>query len=871
MSPSPPPPSFAVAGRPVLGSRSVPLFRALFERLGVQAHYTRLSVERAEELLPLCHSLGLAGVNVTSPHKQDLVPWLTGRSGEAHAVGAVNIALHRGNGWRGDNTDIDGVRDTLIQHGVSPEGVRVLVLGAGGAARAVLRAVDEMGFASTRLCNRSLERARALALDLPVPTVGLSRLEEELSRCDLFISCISGDPGLVPAAWLRPEMWIFDADYRARGLQRAARLAGCRWIPGSDWLALQAAAGLKRFLGIQLDEPTRRWLCDQASQPSPLPDGPVVLAGFSGAGKSSVGAILARTLGWAFVDTDEELRRLCGQDIHTIFSTRGEPWFRAREQELVSRALSLPRTVVALGGGALLDPSSRAQLRANGLCILLHAPLETCLRRVRGDSERPLLRGEADPQPLWEARLPGYLESADLCLSSQDKAPWQLARAIEAELRSAGLLDAARGSGHPMTLHPGAVQGARLRAPSSKSHGIRLLAAAALSDGISQLRAPPHCEDFRRAVGICQALGATVIQQVDRLEIHGTGGRRPARDGSGPTVLGCGESALCLRLFSCLAAALGGPFSIEASGSLRSRRVDDLEEALRDWGVRCHSDGGRAPLLIEGPPTRVGLVLDASRSSQVLTGVLMAAPILPGGCSLEARGLVSRPYAALSLSVLRAAGIEVQADPSLERYRIPGGQRFRALDLEVDADWSALAFLLVAAATTGSILLRGLDLDTQQGDVVVLDVLDRAGAMVERGDSWVRVEKGALQAFEFDATHHPDLFPPLAVLAAACAGRSRLLGVGRLRNKESDRADALRDLLHRLGAAVSIEKDWMLIDGGPLRAAALDAHGDHRMAMAAAIAALRADGPCTLVGSEHVAKSYPRFFHDLDILCGGAP
>jgi 3-phosphoshikimate 1-carboxyvinyltransferase len=868
---TPPPPCFAVAGRPILGSRSVPLFRALFERLDISAHYMRLSVGEATEILPLCDSLGLSGVNVTSPHKQLLLPWLGEQSDEARAVGAVNIAVPAKGGWRGDNTDLDGVRDTLTRHGVSAGSTRVLVLGAGGAARAVLRTLMDAGFTHIRLCNRSLERAQALARDLPVPCSGLSRLQDELGRCDLFISCVSQDPGLVPAAWLRPEMWVFDADYKARGLQRAARLAGCRWIPGSDWLALQAAAGLARFLGVELADSDRDWLCGQAAQARPLPDGPVVLAGFSGTGKSSVGAILARTLGWAFVDTDEELRRACGQDIQSIFASHGEPWFRAREREVVRRALGQPRTVVALGGGALLDPDSRAQLRASGLCILLHAGLDTCLRRVRGDAERPLLQGPSDPEALWLARLPGYRASADLCVSSERSAPWQVARVIETELHSAGLLDAARGATLPMTLHPGAVRGSSLRAPASKSHGIRLLAAAVLSDGTSQLQGPPHGEDFRVAVGIGQALGATIIQRAEGLEVHGAGGRRRPREGRGPTVLDCGESAFCLRLFSCVAAALGGPFRIKARGSLRRRRLDDLEEALQDWGVSCHSDGGMAPLSIEGPPSRERLVLDASRSSQVLSGLLMAAPILPRGCAIEARGLVSRPYVALTLEVLREAGVLVQAEGGFERFHVAGGQRYQPIDVPVDCDWSGVAFLLVSAATTGEILLRGVDLDTQQGDEVVLEVLRSAGAQVETGPGWVRVARGRLQAFDFDATHHPDLFPPLAVLAAACEGRSILSGIGRLHDKESDRAEALRDTLTRLGIALRIEGDRMVIQGGAPRGAALDAHGDHRIAMAAAVAALRADGPSTLQGAGHVAKSYPRFFHDLDILCGGAP
>ncbi len=871
MSELPPTPGFAVAGQPILASRSAPLFRALCLRLGLRADYTRLSVPEARQLLPLCAELGLGGLNVTSPHKQALLPWLAQLEPAALRVGAVNTIIREGDAWFGDNTDVAGVRQTLELHGVSPTGTRVLVLGAGGAARAVLCALAEAGFEQVRLCNRSLERAQTLARALPVPVVGLPRLEAELADCDLLISCVPGDPGLVPAAWLHPGMTVFDADYRARGLARAAALAGCRIIPGSDWLALQAVASFERFLNTPLDAETRAWLRCQAAEPLPLPDGPVVLAGFSGTGKSTVGAILSRILGWAYVDTDDELRWHFQADIPTIFATHGEEAFRAREREVVQRALSLPRTVVALGGGALLDPESRAQLDETGLCVLLHAPLQCCMARVRKDAGRPLLGAGSDPQALLAQRMPGYLACADLCLSSHDASPQALAAQLATELGAAGLLEASRVSVKPLTLHPGVLGGASLRPPPSKSHGIRALAAASLSDGVSRLHSPPRCEDFRVAMEICHQLGASVMQRAGHLEIHGTCGRRPPHRGNGPVVLDCGESALCLRLFACIAAALGGSFTLKARGSLRRRSITGLEDALRDLGVRCSSDGGFPPLNVEGPPTRDRILLDASGSSQVLSGLLMAAAVLPRPTSIQTRDLVSLPYAELTLAVLRDFGVSVQASRSLDRFELPGAQRIQPRELTVSADWSAVAFLLVAGATTGEVLLRGVDPCCAQGDKLVLQVLQDAGAHVETAGDTVLVARRPLIAFEFEGVHHPDLFPPLAVLAAACEGRSILRGVSRLRNKESDRAEALTQLLTAMGIDIRVEGDSMLITGGPLHAAALDAHGDHRIAMAAAVAALRADGPCTLWGAEHVAKSYPRFFHDLDTLCGGAP
>ena len=859
------PPCYAVAGSPILGSLSAPLYRMLFARLGLQAQYTRLAVSSAEEALGLAEDLGLSGFNATSPIKQALPPLLQQLSPAARAAGAVNTVVRGADGWSGDNTDVSGVSETLAMRGVSPGATRVSVLGAGGAARAVLVALARSGFRQVEVCSRASERSRSIERDLGVRCAGLDRLEATLAASDLVISCVPGDPCLVPAAWLRPGMWVLDADYRARGLERAATLAGCRLIPGSDWLALQAGASCEAFLASPMDSDTRSWLCALAAQPRPVPRGPVVLVGFSGAGKSTVGAILARLLGRAFVDTDREVERQVGVDIRGLFAQQGEAAFRVHERRAVARALSLPNAVVALGGGALLHPDTLHQLEDHGLCVLLQAPLATCVERA-GDGRRPMLAAPGDAPRLWEQRRPGYLACAELVVATAGRSPEQVSRLLASELEVAGCLD------HPARAHslqPGSAQEHSLRAPRSKSHGIRLLCAAALAPGRSVLERPPGCADFHAALGICEALGARIEHREHSLAVYGTGGVAPPRLQGTPTVLDCGESALCLRLFACVAAALGGPFLLEVRGSLRRRGVGSLLHALRDLGVRCTADGDRFPLRIEGPMTRDRVLLDASGSSQVLTGLLMAAPLVGRAFDIQARGLVSRPYVDLTLEVLRSAGVEFTVSPALDRFTLSAGRGFRPLHATVDCDWSALAFLLVAGATTGRVQVQDVDLASSQGDMAVLEVLRSAGAELNTSERTVTVGKGSPRAFRFDATHHPDLFPPLAALAAACPGRSELLGVGRLRNKESDRAQALQQELGALGILVELVGDRMFVTGSPVQAAAVDAHGDHRIAMALAVAALRATGPCELTGAEHVNKSYPRFFHDLSTLCEG--
>ncbi len=858
-------PVFAVAGAPILGSLSAPLYRALFARLGVTASYTRLSCDTAPEALALARELALSGINATSPIKEQLPALLDELTPDAGAAGAVNVAMGReGGGWLGDNTDVTGVVSALELAGVSARDTRVSVLGAGGAARAVIVALTRAGFRGLTVCNRGRARAVSIQEALGVPTVGLDALEDLLTRTDLLISCVPGDPGIVPAAWLRPGSWVLDADYRAEGLVRAARLAGCRVIPGVDWLALQAAANGERFLAQAIDESTRSWLCRQAAQPRPSITGPVVLAGFSGAGKSTVGPILARLLGWGFVDSDRDVEREAGAPVHTIFERDGETAFRERERRAVARALAHPRTVVSLGGGALLDPATRARLAERGLCVLLHAPLETCLARLEPRT-RPLLGPDGDAQALWSARRPGYLQAAELVVATGDRPAEAVARRIRDELEAGAVLT---GGERVRILEPGFVRGAAIQPPRSKSHGIRLLCAAALAPGDSVLEHPPRCADFTAAVGICEQLGARVRHRKGRLEVRGIGGAGPRPPEAEPVVLDCGESALCMRLFAAVAAFLGGSYLLEARGSLRTRNMRGLIHALDDLGVRCSADDGRPPLTVHGPPVRDRVLLDASGSSQVLSGLLMAAPLLARRCHIEAKGLVSRPYVKLTVDALASAGVRPRVSAGLDHFAL-GEQGYRPFTAAVECDWSALAMLLVAAATTGRIELADLPFDSAQGDAIIVDLLSRAGACVARTGDRLQVERRPLRAFAFDATHHPDLFPPLAVLAAACEGRSEISGVGRLRNKESDRALALQQELGALGVAVQIEGDRMVVVGGPVGGGEVDAHGDHRIAMALAVLALRASAPVRLRGAQHVAKSYPGFFHDLQSLCGG--
>ena len=401
----------------------------------------------------------------------------------------------------------------------------------------------------------------------------------------------------------------------------------------------------------------------------------------------------------------------------------------------------------------------------------------------------------------------------------------------------------------------------RISAPPSKSATIRATAAALLADGVSEIIRPSFCDDARAGLGVAIGLGARVVLGEKLVKIKGRG--RPLK-----SVLDCRESGLCLRLFAPVAALGEKEMILAARGTLLARPVGVIEAPLSDLGVTCRSNGGFPPLTVRGPLRGGCTEFDGSLSSQFLTGLLTALPVCDDDSELRVQNLQSRPYVDLTISVLARFGVTVSWDKRRDRFMVSGGQRFEPGSYEVEGDWSGAAFLLVAGAIAGRITVERLAASSHQADRGVLDALKAAGAVVSVQDADVSVEAGDLKAFEFDATDCPDLFPPLAALACFCDGRSVIRGVERLRHKESDRASAIVEEFARIGSRLDIQGNVMAIHGGALEGGTVNSRGDHRIAMAGAVAGLRATKGVRVEGPQVVSKSYPGFFDDL-ISVGG--
>ncbi len=477
-----------------------------------------------------------------------------------------------------------------------------------------------------------------------------------------------------------------------------------------------------------------------------------------------------------------------------------------------------------------------------------------------------------------------------------------------------------------------------LSMPVSKSFAQRAIIAAALADGTSRLKGYTPCGDNEAALQVARNLGAEVTINGAELIIKGISAQigsvsqvmnergRAATDDEGSPLLHVGESGLLTRMMIPIMAQLcDRPVTFTGEKTLLGRPLTGAKEIMDAFGAGIRSmdsnpesnrpaaasdEPVRVPLKVTGPLNTGRAEISGKHGSQLISGLLMALPFAQKNSSLIVHEPKSIPYMFITLEVLKKFGIktgnemlggrdflESDGDWSLCTemvFKIKGGQKYKAADIDLEGDWSAAANFLVAGALFGKAEIQGLDTTSLQADLSIMDILMDAGASLsqldgDRGN--ITVQRAPLKAFNVDASNCPDLFPVISVLAAFCQGTSRLSGVGRLANKESDRAKAILEMLTQMGVQASIDGDEMFIEGhslsqrllnsvsssdhssapfagdvlkaeaapGLLKGGRYTSHHDHRMVMALKVASLGADSPIEIDDEQCVAKSFPQF------------
>lgn len=473
-----------------------------------------------------------------------------------------------------------------------------------------------------------------------------------------------------------------------------------------------------------------------------------------------------------------------------------------------------------------------------------------------------------------------------------------------------------------------------LNMPASKSFAQRAIIAAALADGESRLEGYSPCGDNEAAIEVAKALGAEV-------RVEAAGVRSDLSDSSTDTATGTtltikgagfsvnmpdklnvGESGLLTRLMIPIVAALGKgqPIEIDGIGTLPARPLKGASEIMAGFGTVLRplnpAPEVHVPLTVQGPLLSGKTSVSGKGGSQLISGLLMALPLLPGDSTLHIHDPKSIPYMFITADVLRRFGIRIGSEMEggedfLETqdwslctgitFKIKGGQKYSPAAFDIEGDWSAAANFLVAGALFGDVRLTGLDTTSLQADISIMDILMEAGASLsqiedepqdeesanvkdsndnEAADAQeavapqghrglITAQKAPLRAFDTDLNNCPDLFPIVAILAAFCHGRSNIQGFKRLASKESDRGAAILNMLTQMGVEASAAGDTLSITGESVESRLLNGHllkggeytssHDHRMAMALTVASWCADSPIQIDDTSCIAKSFPAF------------
>lgn len=410
-------------------------------------------------------------------------------------------------------------------------------------------------------------------------------------------------------------------------------------------------------------------------------------------------------------------------------------------------------------------------------------------------------------------------------------------------------------------IEPSNIFGEIVSSPS-KSSMQRACAAALLHIGDTIIYNPGESDDDLAALDIIQKLGATVNRIHDGSIQISSKGVKPI-----DTTIHCGESGLSLRMFTSIAALSNQRITMSGQGSLLKRPIHFFDKVLPKLHVEVLTNEGKLPITIKGPLNPVNIEMDSEGSSQYLTGLLMAYSVaVTSPTVLTVNNLESKPYIDLSLSVMQTFGMNIPENDNYQTFTFLPKKPVnnQTIQYTIEGDWSGASFLLVAGAIAGNVVVSGLQNDSTQADRAILQVLKNAGCQFSELENSISVSKSNLTGFQFDATDCPDLFPPLVALASFCKGTSEIKGVKRLTHKESNRSEALQLEFAKMNIEIEIEGDIMKIHGGGMVSGAkVHSHGDHRIAMACAVAALRANDEVVIEHAEAINKSYPLFFDHL--------
>lgn len=397
----------------------------------------------------------------------------------------------------------------------------------------------------------------------------------------------------------------------------------------------------------------------------------------------------------------------------------------------------------------------------------------------------------------------------------------------------------------------------KIKAPASKSESLRAVLLSILYSKPLQINNMSNCNDAIFAL--------KMLSQCREYSENSNSILTTKSDNSLilPEIINCGESAFLARAIAGISPFLPHDIIIKGKGTLNARNFSDLTEFCSQNSIPYHCESNHLPIRICKCRHDSHLTVSALSSSQLLSGVLIGNAFAEIPKVIHVDRIVSSGYVELTLNMLKNISIEYLFENDI--FTILSRRTLDNPTINISGDWSGAAFLLVAGAIAGKVEISGLDIESNQPDKAILNILKeiRASVNIDKCTNFISCERNILNSFDFDASNCPDLIPPLVALAVNCDGVSKIKGINRLLNKESNRLKTLYDEFNKVGADIQIVEDSFQIRGKQITGGAVNSHSDHRIAMALAIAGLNSFSGMEIMNHSVVSKSYPDFFADL--------
>jgi shikimate dehydrogenase len=422
---------FAVAGNPISHSKSPYIYNTHFTKEKINACYTALAADSASEIATTIRELNLSGCNITAPFKEEIIPYCDEIDSTAGKLQSVNTLVFSDNKIKAFSTDSYGVQKSIESALGDINGKKALVLGAGGAGRMACYALHYSG-ANVTVMNRTFEKAKILAQNLGVKAIEVHHAEKICPTADIIVNTLPAGKSLFPAKFLKSGSLLLDAVYTHNDFRVEAIRNGVTVILGESWLLQQAEASACHFFnGSIINSVSVKQLQNYKKSTPDI----IALTGFMGSGKSTVGVILADQLEYELIDIDEEILSRENMSIDMIFKSKGEPYFRDKESEILYELVSTrKKIVISCGGGIISRETNSSILKEKTFTVWLYAPINESFSRVN-DTGRPLAgKGLEHFIELFENRKQRYAFSSDLLVRNYEKTPLECARRIYEEI-----------------------------------------------------------------------------------------------------------------------------------------------------------------------------------------------------------------------------------------------------------------------------------------------------------------------------------------------------------------------------------------------------------------------------------------------------